>query len=223
MTKITKDDAIKMGKEIKSVLCKAKMYDYSMIVGDQRIYKSYNDNKWHKETVNPLKFYEYFPEDFSLGLSVDGYVYEMLNYGSYPRVREKIEAILDNYGFYLEYADSCYWYAEMKYKPEQYDIWHFEKEKITWIYRQEDLTKCDVPYITNIYETWYQMAYENGEAGACAIGEYAEFTYKGKKYRMCPPSPWQGDYSWSQPWPKIKKMLILVGCDDVYLNYGHLD
>lgn len=51
MTKITKDDVIKMGKEIKSVLCKAKMYDYSMIVGDQRIYKSYNDNKWHKEIV----------------------------------------------------------------------------------------------------------------------------------------------------------------------------
>ena len=55
MTKITKDDVIKMGKEIKSVLCKAKMYDYSMIVGDQRIYKSYNDNKWHKESVISLR------------------------------------------------------------------------------------------------------------------------------------------------------------------------
>lgn len=55
MTKITKDDVIKMGKEIKSVLCKAKMYDYSMIVGDQRIYKSYNDNKWHKKTVISLR------------------------------------------------------------------------------------------------------------------------------------------------------------------------
>jgi hypothetical protein len=94
MTKITKDDVIKMGKEIKSVLCKAKMYDYSMIVGDQRIYKSYNDNKWHKETVNPLKFYEYFPEDFSLGLSVDGY--------DYSKFRDWLDEI-DLFGDWSEY------------------------------------------------------------------------------------------------------------------------
>lgn len=222
--KVTKQDIKKMAKEIKSVMNKNKVGDFSILVGTTQLYRDYNNhNKWTKREVDPLKFCEYFPEDFAMGFTVDGDAYEMFNYGDRPKTMGKIEAILDNYGFYLECAEPCYWFAALNNDPEDYELWHLKKEKIVWICNLGETIDCDVPGIVNIWSTWYDMAKEVGDVGACTLGEYAEFKYNGVKYRMCPATPYQGDQSWIQPWPTIKDMLINAGCTDVYLNYGHLD
>ncbi len=83
----------------------------------------------------------------------------------------------------------------------------------------------DIPdmNIASVMYRQYNLAKEVGDVGACTIGEYIEFRYKGKLYRMGMQTPYQGDYSWRATIPEVKRLLEVFGATEIYVNYGRLD
>ncbi len=231
---LTKADIENLAKDIRMWAADNRQsvgWDFSLLYNGKH---DYDDFQWNKDATgklkckrvrkvedhqDPHKWCEYFPEDFILGLTVDGKIYEMLNYGHAEIAEAKLSVLLKAYGLYLECADYCYWYAVPFYE-ENIEYTHWEKEKIVYLYRPAD----DVlPELNAVMHTWYDLAKETGDIGACTIGEYMEFVYKGTKYRMSSQSPYQGDYSWSAHVETIKNILREIGATSIYMNYGRLD
>lgn len=236
--KLTKEDIEVLAKDIKLWARENRDsvgYDMSLLYNgkhdyiDYQVYKEGEQYKCKhvrkvKEGQDPHKWCEWFPEDFILGMTVDGQMYEMLNYGHAAVAEAKLRQLLKAYGLYLECADYCYWYV-VPYNDMEVEYTHWEKEKIRWLYgpnRADDGKEVDV-LLNYVMEKWYDWAKETGDIGCCTIGEYMEFKYEGIKYRMSSQSPYQGDYSWSAHVDKVKEMLRNLGATHIYMNYGRMD
>lgn len=231
--KITKDTIEKIAKEIRKWVRDNHLgSDYSMLYNGKFWHHEYvkNGNKWvtkikTEKNVDPHKYCEWFSEKFILGLCVDGYIYECLNEYNRYKAKEKLDAILHNYGLYLENCDGCHfdvcvWDIDI----EDVEYSYYPKEKVVYLYRVDKSDSSSVlPELNVIMQRWYDLAKETGDKGYCTIGEYMEFRYRGTLYRMCSQSPYQGEYSWSCHVPEIKKMLIDIGATGIYMNYGRLD
>lgn len=94
------------------------------------------------------------------------------------------------------------------------------EEAVSWLYGSE---QAPDETIRMIMSTWYRMSAKTGDIGSCVIGEYLEFVYDGKKYRMTAQSPWQGELSWITPLPTIMRMLEEAGATSIYWNCGVMD
>ena len=244
--KITKDTIEKIAKEIRKWVRDNRLgSDYSMLYNGKYWYHDYQGHfeivvdkyglpheKWISKkkiktnyNVDPHQFCEWFPEKFILGLCVDGAIYRCLNGYEKPEAKEKLDAILQNYGLYLECCDYCYWSVEVgsiDIEEVEYTYWH--KESIIWLYDSERADDgIPLSELATIMNKWYELSKATGDKGCCTIGEYMEFRYRGTLYRMCPQSPYQGDYSWSCHVPEIKKMLVDIGATEIYMNYGRMD
>lgn len=171
--------------------------------------------------VNPLDYCEYFPENFILGLAYDGSMYELINGYMGNDLYERFTAIFKRNGLYLEHCDSCHAViANSTNKEEEISYSVFKKKEIKKIYRAEDAPDSEIQTIMN---AWYEMSKAYGDKGACVIGAYMEFDYKGDQYRMSPQSPYQGSLSWESNVDAVKNMLKNAGAENVYFNYGRLD
>lgn len=231
---LTENDIENLAKDIKLWAKENKVgTEYSLFYNGKfwyMNYQSYTDENgnWKckhtrktKKNADPHKWCEWFSEKFILGFAVDGTAYEILNYGVHPFAEEKLRTLLTAYGLYLECCEACYWEVccdTIEIENVEYSYW--PKERIEWLYRPDNAPDNE---IKNIMETWYRLADATGDIGACTIGEYMEFVYKGTRYRMCPQTPYQGDYSWSAHVDVIKKMLSDIGATEMYMNYGRLD
>ena len=231
---LTKQDIENLAKDIKLWARENKVGDeYSLFYNGKFWYMDYqsyfdeNNNyvlkksRKTKKDADPHKWCEWFSEKFILGFAIDGRVYEVLNYGHLPLAEEKLRTLIGAYGLYLECCDYCYWEVccdNVEIENVEYTYW--PKEKIEWLYRPENAPDEEIKLIM---EHWYELAKATGDIGACTIGEYMEFVYKGKRYRMCPQTPYQGDYSWSAHVSTIKNLLTVNGATEIYMNYGRLD
>lgn len=230
---LTEQDIENLAKDIKLWARTNDVNDYSLFYNGKFWYREYkssideNGNYKCKHTrktmknADPHKWCEWFSEKFILGFAVDGTAYEILNYGIYPLAEEKLRVLLTAYGLYLECCDYCYWEVccdNVEIENVEYTYW--PKEKIEWLYRPDNAPDEEIKLIM---EHWYELAKATGDIGACTIGEYMEFVYKGKRYRMCPQTPYQGDYSWSAHVSTIKNLLTVNGATEIYMNYGRLD
>ena len=237
--KLTKVDIENLAKDIKMWAADnrdAVGYDISLLYNGKHDHYDYvfpNKDKgdWtckHVRKVDhncdPHKWCEWFPEDFILGMTVDGHAYEILNYEYCKVVEAKLRQLLKAYGLYLSQSDYCYWYVT-PYDDMDVEYTHWEKEKIIYLYRpnHSDDGSAVPEELNHIMRHWYALAEETGDFGSCTIGEYMEFRLNGKKYRMSSQSPYQGDYSWSAHVDTIKEMVKAIGATDVYMNYGRLD
>lgn len=68
-------------------------------------YKKFVKERHHKD------FCKWFPDYNILSMSVDGAIYEKLNYGERGIQVHLLQGILARYGCYLDYMDACYWYV----------------------------------------------------------------------------------------------------------------
>lgn len=178
---------------------------------------------------NPLDYCEYFSDQFIMGMVFDGKMYDCLNNHTYQKAYRQLEKLLSQYGLYIEYSTytACQFCNESNDKVE---YWTLPRKKILFIY---GIDRCsdyhtyephDYPKeFNNIMKTWYRLSEQTGDIGSCTIGEYLQFDYKENTYRMSPQTPYQGDFSWQKPLPKIKQMLTEMGAENIYVNYGRLD
>lgn len=223
--KITKKDINGIAREIKKWATKHRMYDYSLFYNGKR-FGFYHSEDWTKRKrktisgINPLDYCEWFPEKFLLGLTCDGAMWECFNGYRYAKAYEELESILDKHGLYLELCDSCHATVACNFEDDsevEYTI--FKKEKPIYIRTLDECPEEICPTMA----VWHRLCVKHGDEGACVIGEYMEFRYKGELYRMIPPSPYQGSMSWETSVPHIKELLAEVGATEIYFNYGILD
>lgn len=170
--------------------------------------------------INPLDYCEWFSEKFIGGMWYDGEAYSCINGYAKANAYEKLVQILEKYGLYLEPCDD----TRTEFAPEE-DI---EKYEYTEFHRDRPIYLYNPVYapdgtIKDIMCKQYELAKEVGDHGSCTIGEYIEYRYKGKLYRQCMQTPYQGDQSWIVPLPKIEALLAEAGAEDIHVNYGRLD
>ena len=183
----------------------------------------YDDDK-HKyiketqENINPLDYCEYFSQKFVMGMWYDGLMYRIIN--DCGRKYDKLNTLLEQYGLYFEHVDYCHGEFVPIDNIDDFEYTEFFKEKPIWLYRSNDAPDST---INRIMDEYFKLSSAVGDIGACTIGEYIEFRYEDKLYRMSPQTPYQGDYSWTEPLPKVKQMLAEAGATDIYVNYGRLD
>ena len=178
-------------------------------------------HKYVKRTrhdVNPLEYCEYFSPKFIGGMWYDGQMYDIIN--GWGNKFEKLNNLLKEYGLYFEHCDSCHGEFVPIDSIDDYEYTDFFREKPIWLYRSNDAPDST---INRIMDEYFKLSSAVGDIGACTIGEYIEFRYEDKLYRMSPQTPYQGDYSWTQPLPIVKLMLAEAGATDIYVNHGRLD
>ena len=210
IVKFAKDN--NLGKDF-SIFYNGKLFTYKVSHKNYKYYaKTYED-------INPLEYCEYFPEDFILGLAYDGTFYEMINGYFGSTIYDKLSDLFRKYDMYLEHCDSCH--AALVYDgDDEVEYTVFKKEKIEYIYRQDE---APTEVFKKIMSLWHSLSSEYGDKGGCVIGAYMEFDYKDKKYRVSPQSPYQGSLSWESSVDFIKQAFEKMGATNVYFNYGRLD
>ena len=182
-----------------------------------------------KDNVNPLDYCEYFSDHFVMGMSYDGIMYECIN-GYRERAYYKLMSILENYGLYLEHCDSCHC-EFINWDNDEVEFYEPKRKLVVHLYypgraRLEHGYDYGVDYpreLDNVMNYWREESRKVGDIGACTLGEYIQFDYKGNTYRMSSQSPYQGDWSWREPIPRVKEMLENMGATEIYVNNGRLD
>lgn len=224
MAKVTKKDLEKLqGKVFRWASQNRCGKDFGVFYnGKLKSWRYYiYDHKYHKVTregVNPLEHCEYFGEKFIMGMWYDGEMYDIMN--ACGRKFYKLNAILEEYGLYCQHRDSCHAEFVPIYDIEDFEYSEFHVKRPIWLYRESDAPDH---LVRDVMLNWFTLAKEVGDIGACTIGEYIEFRYKGKLYRMTPQTPYQGEMSWREPLPEITRQLGLIGATEINVNYGRLD
>lgn len=235
--KMTKNDIKNLALDIKAWARQYKLgNDYCLFYNGIKETKKFKevDGEWKyvkvKEPADPLKYCEYYSTDSILCMAVDGLMYDVMNEYCCGRAYEVLTEIADAYGCYIESCDSCHFefVNDIDDRVIEYSKLHMEQivrlVRPDYGYVEHTSIKVVVPAeLQEIMEFWYKESERVGDIGCCTVGEYAEFVWKGTKYRMSAQSPWQGDQSWTQSWPKVKAKLIEIGAENIYLNYGRMD
>lgn len=228
--KLTKANIEQLAKDVKKwasanqlgydwlLFYNGKMFDHPLVKDDNG---NYRYTRKTVKNVDPHKYSEWYSEKFIMGMAYDGQMYECINGYNRYKAYEKLEQILEGYGLSLECCDSCHcefvWDGD---DIEDVEYTYFPKEKLVWLYRPDDAPDH---VIENVMTTWYDLAKKVGDKGACTIGEYIEFLYKGTRYRMASQTPYQGEWSWREPLPIVRTLLANAGAVDIKVNYGRLD
>lgn len=185
-------------------------------------YTRYDHGKLiHEEKrMEPKDYCEYFPEKFILGFGFDGDAYDMVNGYSGFDDFEKFQNIFKRYNCWIQNANGASWYVDSDNENTDYYISQKVEEPCCWIYRQ---AQAPDDIIRSIMKKWWEWSYAVGDYGACVVGEYLEFVYHGKRYRMTAQSPWQGELSWTKPLGQVERMLSEAGATGIYWNCGKMD
>lgn len=239
MKKLTKANIEELAKEIRRWASKNKLgKDWSLFYNGIRLnYPLERGKDGHynyrrlpvKEEANPLDYCEYYSDKFIMGMSYDGIMYECINGYRALRAYDKLEAILENYGLYIEHCDSCHC-EFVNADNDEVEFYKPERKRILRLYgpgrclEEHNFNDADYHHeLDRVMEYWMTESTKVGDKGACTLGEYIEFEYKGTTYRMSAQTPYQGEFSWREPLPGVKAMLADMGANNVYVNYGRLD
>ena len=227
--KLTKKDIENLAVEVRKWASSNRLgKDWVLFYNGKKMEYKFQEGTWKYKSyptitkgVSPLDYCEWFSEKFIMGMAYDGFMYEVMNGYTRSKAYEKLEALLADHGLYIEHCDSCHCeFVCYNIDIEDVEYTEFKKERPRYLYTPENAPDAK---IERIMLDFRRLADEVGDIGACIIGEYIEFRYKGVLYRMSNQSPHQGDYSFSEPASKVKEMLAEAGATDIWINYGMLD
>ena len=227
--KITKDTISEIAHKIIEVLCRENLAgDMSIYYNNKRIYiKQKFDDKfnpiWVKEEtedVDPHNYFEYAAHNHIISISTEGLLYDRLNHGSgnFPK---ELEELFDSYGIYYELGNSwnlSFFPVDEEENRIEYTIYQKPKKPVFIRYPNE----CPKEFL-DIMKRWYNLSLKTGDIGGCVIGAKMCFQYNGEEYNMAPPSPWQGECSWTPHVDFIKKELEKIGATNIRWDGGRLD
>lgn len=174
-----------------------------------------------EENVCPLEYLEYASEQHVISLTFEGNLYYKYNDGDYEY--PAMDALLEKYGLYSEMGNAWNWTACPIHDIEEYEYTDYRDKrkpepKLIFMHT------TDIPVeLMEIRNWWYKKSSEYGDIGCCVIGAGFEFEYKGEHYKMSSASPYQGNCSWESSIDDVRFMLYLIGCTEVYYNYGMMD
>ena len=237
MKKLTKENIEQLAKEIRRWANANKLgKDWLLFYNGKMMHSPLGDDYHYKRSrvekdVNPLDYCEWFSDEFIMGMSYDGIMYECIKEYSYHKAFRKLEEILDKYGLYLEHCDSTHC-EFVNLNNDEVETTHLQRKRVVHLIRpgrayiEHNRNNCVIVYpreLDDVMRFWHEESEKVGDIGCCVIGEYLQFEYNGDTYRMSGQSPYQGEYSWTQPLPKVKEMLTGMGATEIFFNCGRLD
>lgn len=237
MKRLTKTDIEQLAKEIRRWANRYKLgKDWLLFYNGKMMHSPLGDDYRYKRSrvekdVNPLDYCEWYSDNFIMGMSYDGTMYHCINGYEKGRAYAYLEAILHNYGLQIAHCDSCHC-EFVNYDNDEVETTHLKRKRVIRLispgrarieHRYDD---CVIVYpreLNEVMRVWRSESEKVGDIGPCVLGDYLQFDYKGDTYRMDNQSPYQGEYSWTKPLPKIKKMLSDIGATNIFHNPGRLD
>ena len=189
--------------------------------GDEKKFVPLNTWINDVEGVHPQKYCEYAPSTNIISFSSEGTLCGYM----YSGAPEWLEKFALKYGMYIECATSWFFYFAPFNNWSDYETDDTEEHKNYPIplLCPEDYDNEQVPVLKVIAQVWEDLCHMAEDKGCCAMGYGMIFKYEGQKYKMIPRSDKQGEWSWEQWVETIKKYLIMVGCTEIYWDYGHMD
>lgn len=218
MEKLTKEKIEEMANEIVNELKKRGYGDTRVYFNNKAIDVDYDGTIELIENINPHDYFEYAAYEHILSMSFEGTLYESINYGSGA---PWLSQIFTKYGVYYELGEA--WNlttAPLNDNMEvEYTVYNRPKKR-KYIYMGAE----GIPYdIRQVMYKWYAESKAYGDKGSCVIGAGFNFTYEGEDYKLAPCSPWQGNLSWEHCLKEVRGELEVIGCTNIYYDYGRLD
>lgn len=219
---LTKERIEALAFTILEVLQEKELDDALCIYYNNKRLSTYKGGKEIEENMNPHNYFQYCAYNHILSISTEGGLYNVLNYGV-GRFPKKLEELFERLGIYWERGES--W--NLSFYPiddnMEVEYTYYEdpnEEEIVLSYGA--IGKC-LPEIENIMKAWYMLSEKEGDVGACVLGAYFQFYYKGEKYKMLPCSPYQGENSWTPYVNFVYNCLENIGAIDIKWNPGIMD
>ena len=230
-----KSDIANIVEEFKSLLVEYDCYDnvaiyynnkrtrYISTLWDKDEKKYVPLNTWvdEEEGFHPTKYCEYAPSTNIISFSSEGTLSGLM----YSGAPEWLEKFALKYGMYIECATSWFFYFAPCNEWSDYETDNTEEYKNNPIILlfPEDYDGYKLPALKVIAQVWEDLCKMSEDKGGCALGYGMIFRYNGQKYKMIPRSDKQGEWSWEQWVDKIKNYLSMIGCTEIYWDYGHMD
>lgn len=177
------------------------------------------------DDVSPLDYFKYANRHHIISMSFEGSLYDYI-YNHYFEFPKELEEIFKLEGIYWELGDrwNCTFYSNGR--EVEYTDYSDEETFQPSIDIYKPLVSYN-PQIPNelaaVAEIWYALGQRLGDKGSCVIGAQMEFKYNNKKYNLIPFTGYQGSLSWETNVTEIKKLLLLLGAEEVTWNSGRLD
>lgn len=237
MKKLTKTDIEQLAKEIRRWANRCKLgKDWVLFYNGKMMHSPLGDDYRYKRSrvekdVNPLDYCEWFNDEFIMGMSYDGIMYRCINGYEKGSAYAYLEAILHNYGLQIAHCDSCHC-EFVNYDNDEVETTKLKRKRVIRLISPgkakiehcwDDNVEVYPSELNEVMITWRSESEKVGDIGGCVLGDYLQFDYKGDTYRMDNQSPYQGEYSWTKPLPKIKKMLADMGATNIFHYPGRLD
>ena len=179
-------------------------------------------NRWSYDCMcHPTQYCEYAPSKNIISFSSEGTLSGLM----YSGTPKWLEDFALKFGMYIECATSWFFYFAPCNNWSDYETDDTEEVKNYPIplFCPEDYDNEKVPILKTIAQVWEDLCKMADDKGCCAMGYGMIFRYEGQKYKMIPRSDKQGEWSWEQWVDKIKNYLSMVGCTEIYWDYGHMD
>lgn len=175
----------------------------------------------HEDNINPHDYFIYCAYEHIISMSFEGPLYDYLNYGKreFPK---SLEDLFRKYGIYYEFGDSwnlSFYPIDDKMQIE-YTLYDRPEEVIPLYFHKVEQYPEEIRIVM---EAWYALSEKTGDIGSCVLGAYLGFRFKGKKYKMFPCSPYQGEGSWTPYVDVISNLLRGLGATELEWYPGVLD
>jgi len=213
----TKQEIDKLAEEIIS-LCEREMYsDTCVYWNNKRVCIDSNAKRQPiEDNINPKEYFKWAATKHILSMSFEGLLYDAIDNDE----DEKLRSLLDKYGLYYELGNSWNLTVFPSGNIEDWEYTDYEKPKEIIAIVNEFNAPC---WLCRIIHWWKEDILKTGDIGSCVVGAYVEFENEGKKYKLYPPSPYQGSMSWEHGVEEVMKMLRENGCTNVRYNCGIMD
>lgn len=219
---LTKERIEGLALKILEVLQEKELDDALCIYYNNKRISTYGGKKDIEENINPHNYFQYCAFDHIISISTEGGLYDILNYGA-GRFPKKLENLFKELGIYWERGESwnLSFYPIDDNMEVEYTYYEDPREKEI-VLSYGAVGKCP-PEIENIMKAWYMLSTKEGDIGACILGAHFQFKYNGKKYKMLPCSPWQGEGSWTSYVSFVRSCLENIGATDIKWDCGVMD
>lgn len=172
------------------------------------------------EDIDPHNYFKWAAYNHIISMSFEGPLYDYMDYNC--ELPGDLPEYLEKKGIYFELGQSWNLTFYPNFDNMEIEYTYYKKEEEPeYIYLTCD-KKVPEP-LKHIMEIWFDLGNYVGDRGCCVIGQKMCFTYKEKKYEMCPMTGWQGSYSWEKWVDTIKKLLEGIGATDIKWDCGILD
>ena len=236
MKTLTKMDIAKIVHEIKMFLEDHDLaedvciyYNNKRESSSIKLKKNYDyDVEWDIEyNIDPHDYFEWAAYEHIISMSFEGELYDLINYRG-GKALDEFDKLLEKHGLYYELGNAwnlTVYVIDPDEMNVEYTVYDCPEPPIELHLTYDENPICfgGDDKLRDIMIAWRKGIEKVGDQGSCVFGAGFEFEYEGKKYRMAPPTHYQGSISWETDRADIERQLENIGATEIIYNWGSLD